>query len=434
MKTYRPSNKIGSQGLKWLILTTIIGGTTIGGLTFLVSQLIYLIIMFPVIMGILGGGLNALAIDKGKVRNPLVAAGFGLLMGLSIYGSMNLGNYWLFKNVINKEAKAINNELSQSEIDSRLDEYLLSKTGQKGFIGFMKFSAQQGTQISKVTSQSNSFKLDETGTYIYWLLELGLTEGLIFAMSFGASKKPFCESCDQWYPPEQYLGNVQKLSEDNFVNLIKQENYSQGGKLVNPLALTYPPNLRITCQCCPNCSNSDTVVNIHKHTLGSKGEFNSNLYLEILLSPNQRNEFFSQLNERFDMDLTVINNPQLQEKLVLARNERSQVSVNDELKVAELNYSEKTKITEQLGKYKGIKTAYLVTKEVTNFPEIPCYILAIIRKQGLIESETEEIKLITQLMAELEIPGQFMVICLNKQKELQTKLEAIAPNPMYSSS
>jgi hypothetical protein len=36
-------------------------------------------------------------------------------------------------------------------------------------------------------------------------------------------------------------------------------------------------------------------------------------------------------------------------------------------------------------------------------------------------------------MAELEIPGQFMVICLNKQKELTTKLEAIAPNPIYSS-
>ena len=124
MKTYTPSNKICPQGLKWLILTTIIGGATIGGLTFLISQLIYLIIIFPVIMGILGGGLNALAIDKGKVRNPLVATGFGLLMGLSIYGSMNLGNYWLFKDGINKEAKSINNELSQTEIDARLDEYL----------------------------------------------------------------------------------------------------------------------------------------------------------------------------------------------------------------------------------------------------------------------------------------------------------------------
>lgn len=297
----------------------------------------------------------------------------------------------------------------------------------------MKFAAQQGTQISKVTSKNNSFKLDETGTYIYWLLELGLIEGLIFAMSFGASKKPFCESCDQWYPPEQYLGNVQKLSEENFVNLIKQENYNQGGKLVNLLGLTYPPNLGITYQCCPNCYNSDTVVNIHKYTLGSQGEFNKNLYLDILLSPNQRNEFFSPLNERFDIDLKGINDPQLQEKLVLARNERNQVSVNDALKVAELSYSEKTKITEQLGKYKRVKTAYLVTKIVINFTEITCYILAIIRKQGLIESEIEEIKLITQLMAELEIPEQFIVICLNKQKELTTKLEAIAPNPIYSS-
>jgi hypothetical protein len=69
MKPYRPSNKVPSAGFMWLLLSSILGGLAIGGLTFFVSNLIYLIILFPLGMGFAGGIVSATAIQQGKVRN-----------------------------------------------------------------------------------------------------------------------------------------------------------------------------------------------------------------------------------------------------------------------------------------------------------------------------------------------------------------------------
>ena len=70
MKPYQPSNKVTSTGLKWLLLSSAIGGVAIGGLTHLISLLVYAIVLFPLGMGLAGGAVMAGAIRQGKVRNP----------------------------------------------------------------------------------------------------------------------------------------------------------------------------------------------------------------------------------------------------------------------------------------------------------------------------------------------------------------------------
>src|SRR4028119_1972114 len=98
MKPYQPSNKVTSTGLKWLLLSSVIGCLGIGALTHLISLLVgYLIVVFPLAMGLTGGKVMVAAIRQGKVRNPAIATLFGVLSGLLMYGSLQGAGYWQFK-------------------------------------------------------------------------------------------------------------------------------------------------------------------------------------------------------------------------------------------------------------------------------------------------------------------------------------------------
>src|SRR6476661_1861241 len=124
MKPYQPSNKVTSTGLKWLLLSSVIGGIAIGGLTHLISLLVYLILVFPLGMGFAGGKVMVAAIRKGKVRNPAIATLFGILTGLLMYGSLHGAGYWQFKQLaseqITKELEGVSDNQSNNIIDTFL--------------------------------------------------------------------------------------------------------------------------------------------------------------------------------------------------------------------------------------------------------------------------------------------------------------------------
>jgi hypothetical protein len=74
-----------------------------------------------------------------------------------------------------------------------------------------------------------------------------------------------------------------------------------------------------------------------------------------------------------------------------------------------------------------------VRKTVNYSPEKPSYVLGIVRRKGLIESEAAETKLMAQLMTELVFPGQMLVIGLNKNKAIAKQLQQIDNAAIYSS-
>ena len=59
MKPYQPSLAAPPTGLLILLLAVLLGGAAIGALAALLSNLVYVIILFPIGMGWLGGKLVA---------------------------------------------------------------------------------------------------------------------------------------------------------------------------------------------------------------------------------------------------------------------------------------------------------------------------------------------------------------------------------------
>ncbi len=294
MKPYKPSNKVPSAGFTWLTVTALIGGLAIGGVTALVSRLFYLIVLFPLLMGAGGGFLQAYAVNRGKVRNPMIAGAFAILTGFVIYGTLNIGYYVAFRQEVAKELKQSTGESDDTKINKIIDENVLQiETGSTGFLGFLKFSAQQGVGI---TRGSSKLELKNEWAWGYWAIELAVISGITAFMAFAAAKEPFCENSDEWYLPMESVGSVPNEESENFLSLIKNENFVKAGALVDPQKQSPVPNLVVHLQRSPGDRLNDLVLTASKTSLDNKGNVRSTEVIKGMISPSQYAQFEQAVN------------------------------------------------------------------------------------------------------------------------------------------
>ncbi len=291
MKPYQPSHKMGATGLPWLIGSALVGGSAIGIIVHLISLWFYLVIIFPVAMGLGGGAVTGLAVHRGKVRQPKVAAVFGVLTGLMVYGTMQVADYFQFRRMA---AQEITRELGSVEAnlaDKVVNLYLLDETGAVGFVGYLKHSAQEGVSIGRVGS--SGMNLGETGSWIYWAIELMMIASISGWVALGAAKEPFCEPCDRWYGNKKLLGQVPLPPSESFVKLVQTEQFKQAAALIEPPSADQQPRLEIEVDSCPCCSFGDLSLVIKEIAFDDKGKIKYTELAQGMISPGQ----YSQLQQ-----------------------------------------------------------------------------------------------------------------------------------------
>jgi hypothetical protein len=267
MKPYRPSGKVPSASYLKILLGAIVGGSAIGGFTHLVSQLFYLIVLFPLGMGLAGICVVAMIVTGGKVRNPVVAGLTGLLTGFSIYGSMHYFDYLKIQNTVISDIKK-DAEFKDADPTQLFDEILKYRTGSTGFVGFVKDSAKRGVTIGR-----GGANLGETGTWIYWLIELGIIQALIVYTAVNGAKDPFCESSNDWYKSAENVGNVDASTASNFLELVSSDRFAEAGAFVksDPETIT-PDSLAVTKQVSPSDPQADIFLKISKIKVDKEGK------------------------------------------------------------------------------------------------------------------------------------------------------------------
>ncbi len=229
IKAYKPSNIVPPDGFKSMTISAIATGIITGSAVGFISQFFYLIILFPIAMGFAAGVGISMAVKGGKVRNPILAAGFASLTGLIVYASMNYVGYLKFKQDVAKQIVA---EMGTGENSDKLTNDLLKEeTGDDGFVGYIKYSAKQGTKISRAGS-SSGITMDANATWVYWLVELAIINGLAIYLAYTAAAEPFCEESNDWYGDKAWQGCVELNRKDEFLELLKSENFLRAGKLV----------------------------------------------------------------------------------------------------------------------------------------------------------------------------------------------------------
>jgi NAD/NADP transhydrogenase beta subunit len=274
LQAYKPSNRVPLIGLVLLILTTIIGGGMLGELVYLIGEHLYLVIIFPLAMGLLGGVLINIAAHVGKVRNPALTMVFGVLIGLAIYGTYRYAEYYQgFRSDVRDEVKSyLGNQYDENDLQDYIDLVLEDETGSTGFVGYVKLSADEGISItsSRASTTNSGAMFRGTGSYVYWGIELLV---ILFVARYVASitaKQPFCETTNEWYKSEEYVGTIPPNDVPVVVSLLEAGRGDAAGSMLVALNDAPMPRYDLVTQRSSR-PDVDVILRVQKLTQGNKG-------------------------------------------------------------------------------------------------------------------------------------------------------------------
>ncbi len=303
MQPYHPSNAVPLRGWLFLLLAVVVGGAAIGGLTFLVDKLVYLVCLFPIIMGFAGGFLISQACRLGKVRNPWVALAAGILMGVVIYGAYTFFTYLGFREQVYTELVNQYGDVSRADVEEYIDISLEEMYGQPGMVGYLSMMAEEGVQIGRVGSSSSSssqINLQNEGAWIYWGLELLVIVVVSAILGRQQATQPFCESCDEWIDKEETLGLLTQEAAGQGMQMAKSGALRALGEMCLDLATPIAARSWVLVQvaACKRCMSSDARLSFKQVTLNKKNQAESRVALQGMISPTQLSDLRYGLRNR----------------------------------------------------------------------------------------------------------------------------------------
>ncbi|MBL8824007.1 MAG: hypothetical protein JNJ77_15575 [Planctomycetia bacterium] len=196
---FRPDGGFSGPGLIMLMLGLMGAGIALGALVHFIGQWIYLVILFPIIIGCILGGLGAQLIKTGKVRSPFMAGLAGLFAGILCFLTQQYLDYRQFleqRDVNRLEFQAmlqdnpVLKQLKNLKLNNDLNLAVLAMKVES-FPEYINFRATQGIKVKKLN-------LGYYGTYAYWMVELLIITGIVFSMVRATARQPFCPLTYSW--------------------------------------------------------------------------------------------------------------------------------------------------------------------------------------------------------------------------------------------
>lgn len=281
MKQYN-ARKVFS-GIGFLFLS--ICGGIIAGLAFgVIGSFIYLIFVFPVIMGFIGGYVITESVKYTKTRNAYFVTVSSVLTVIVLYVAFHYMKYIVFGVITAFQAFGDFSDKSL-EAGKIIAEYALKKeTGHSGFIGYMLYKAQQGVSIGRIF-RSSRLNLGPIFTWVYWLIEAGLIGFITITTGKQILKKPFCEHCNSWYTGKKHIGGVPINKETEILNSIKQKDFARVGAILEENAES--PSLELYLQSCQSCDKNNSSLSITLVKF-SNGRLVSKEVSETILKPAEK--------------------------------------------------------------------------------------------------------------------------------------------------
>jgi hypothetical protein len=277
-------------------LLVVLSGALAGILASIFSHLVYIVFIFPLAMGFLGGNVVTGAIQMAKIRKSSQVIFLSLLAAITIYGTYHYGKYVALQLQTSLELFP---GLSQATEDKNLSaakafvDYALEKeTGSSGFVGYVLFKASQGVSIGRAY-QSNPSNLGPILTWFYWLLEFGIIMVVTLIMGRQRIKRPVCQFCGNGLGRETHLGGTDSSNESFLLDLIQQKDFIELGKLIEENAEL--PSLEIYIQGCNVCHKSNSDLVVRRVFQGRKGGLQFTDASKTVLQPQESVHLLSQL-------------------------------------------------------------------------------------------------------------------------------------------
>jgi hypothetical protein len=238
---YEPDGGCSFGGGALLIGLSLPAGVLLGFVASFIGQWMYLILIFPLGIGLLLGLAGALGIKVGKVRSPWLAGLAGFIGGCV------------------------------AMISVQFFDYLRYAAGMTNFFGYIDLAAQHGVTIGRTapSSTDKGINLGYVGTYIYWFVELLIVALVAFVIMRNTASEPFCTECQTWKKRRKlatFRSTLDRLvialEEGDLVRLLVEEEWSpKGGEGL------------LTACVCPECQSRGTIdVKLEQVTKTAKNQ------------------------------------------------------------------------------------------------------------------------------------------------------------------
>jgi len=209
---YQPDHGYTTGGLLMLIAALAGVGAVLGYIAHIISQWIYLILLFPALIGLGIGAVGSRMVKSGRIRNPWLGGLAGFFAGIFAMMVMHYSDYEQFRSTmagappaLRELAKLPPDQLPQDRPpDLTPDQWLhvqqiLPLLRVQTFPQFMDYQAKLGVTISgSHGSSSSGINLGHIGSYIYWLVEMFIVAIVTFGLVHQATAQPYCRHCDRW--------------------------------------------------------------------------------------------------------------------------------------------------------------------------------------------------------------------------------------------
>ena len=219
VERYRSDGHFTTPKLMQLCGALGLTGIVLGAIAAFISQYFWLIVLFPLGMGVAVGFVGVLMLTKLHIRNPAACALAGLCAGVFAMIAMHFTSYRLFESeMVNKippgvllvarnleQVKANMNEIPEEEradIQQLVQQLeaeptVLEAFQVQSFPQYMEYQAHQGVEI-KGKGGGNGANLGYTGTWLYWGFETLLVAGMALGMMKGSAEDPYCTDENSW--------------------------------------------------------------------------------------------------------------------------------------------------------------------------------------------------------------------------------------------
>lgn len=281
-RSYIPSGKMGDGALPVLVAAALGAGAVVGAVEGFISQWFSLLILFPIGLGIAVGAATSAVIGSRQVRAPALAFGLAFLGGAVGQCALHGVQYLNFERELrgaltdrddaesdeDRAAQAAWNALTPEQ---RVDLVLQEETGSTGFIGYMKFSAQQGTEIKR-TGRSNGAKIDGVGYWILVAIELLIAALVAAFAALGRAKEPFCETCTRWYEPEAavFVGGGEPASVKESTAALDAGDTGRAVSVLGPASEKYATTFMV--RRCAQCQTAEAFLTVKHVTNPTAGK------------------------------------------------------------------------------------------------------------------------------------------------------------------
>lgn len=273
------------------ILITIAGGMVIGAITSVVGSFVYIVLISPLMIGIIGGYIVKLGVRTAKIQDFVRVVVLAALVAVAIYGTYHFARYLSFRNQAFIELAPKLTKISSAEkleaVDLVIDLGLEKETGHTGFLGYMLYRAQRGISIGRFYS-GDGLHLGPIFSWVYWALEFGIIFWIAMSMGKKTSKTPICESCGSWYGSEEHMGGTSIMNEHTALDLIHRHDFVELGKVLERNASM--PSTEFYIKRCKRCGKGQSFITVQRALKGKNGGLQMMNVTSLTLQPNDSNQ------------------------------------------------------------------------------------------------------------------------------------------------